>query len=100
MIKKENEPETSPDINNDIKPKNEIKGLKLSRIHGYRAYDCRNNLYYIDDASKIIYCAAGAGIVLDLSNGKYGYILDLEYFSNINKMLYKKNITVFSVFLS
>lgn len=47
--------------------KTEIQGLKLNHIHGYRGYDCRDNLFYIDDGNSIVYHAAGAGIVLDLT---------------------------------
>jgi hypothetical protein len=47
--------------------KQDIKGLKLSYIHGYRGFDCRDNIFYIADGSMIVYPAAAAGIVLDIA---------------------------------
>ena len=47
--------------------KQDIKALKLSHIHGYRGYDCRDNLFYINDGNMIVYHAAAAGIVCDLA---------------------------------
>ena len=59
------------DVKFDSNIKTEIQGLKLCHIHGYRGYDCRDNLFYIDDGNSIIYPAAGAGIVLDLTTCKH-----------------------------
>ena len=55
----------------------EINSLKLNHIHGYRGFDCRDNLFYIDDGNKILYPAAGAGVVLDLKTG----ITSVTFFS-------------------
>lgn len=60
-------------VNNDIRDK--IDGLELHYIHGYRGIDCRDNLFYIDDGKKIVYCAAGAGVVLDLATNKQSFYL-------------------------
>lgn len=65
--------------NSKIQRKTEIKGLKLSHIHGYRGFDCRDNLFYIDDGNKIVYPAAGAGVVLDLKSGKIYYFFILFF---------------------
>ena len=54
--------------------KTEINNLKLSRIHGYRGSDCRDNLFYINDGTMIVYHAAAAGIVLDLTSSEYKYL--------------------------
>jgi WD40 repeat protein len=35
----------------------------LNHIHGYRGFDCRDNLFYLADNESIIYPAAGAGVV-------------------------------------
>ena len=43
----------------------------MNHIHGYRGFDCRDNLFYIDDGAKIVYPAAGAGVVLDLKTGTF-----------------------------
>jgi microtubule-associated protein-like 6 len=53
-----------------------IDGLKLNYIHGYRGIDCRDNLFYVDDGKKIVYCAAGAGIVLELATQKQSFYLE------------------------
>ena len=51
----------------DLNVKSEVNGLKLSHIHGYRGFDCRDNLYYVNDGNTIVYHAAAAGVVLDLN---------------------------------
>lgn len=56
--------------------KTEINGLKLSHIHGYRGFDCRDNLFYINDGTAIVYHAAAAGIVLDMVNHKQSFYLE------------------------
>lgn len=56
----------NPDEVADFQVKNEINGLKLCHIHGYRGFDCRDNLFYINDGTNIVYHAAAAGVVLDL----------------------------------
>ena len=56
--------------------KTEIKGLKLSHIHGYRGFDCRDNLFYINDGTAIVYHAAAAGIVLDLIKNTQSFYLE------------------------
>ena len=46
------------------------KELELEHIHGYRGFDCRNNLHYLNDGADIVYHAAGAGIVQNIEKGK------------------------------
>ena len=36
-----------------------VTDLQLEHIFGYRGFDCRDNLYYIADGTKIVYHAAG-----------------------------------------
>ena len=43
--------------------------LRLSRIHGFRSHDCRNNVRYSTDGQSIIYHAAGVGLVAHLDPG-------------------------------
>ena len=50
----------------DINVKKDINGLKLSHIHGYRGFDCRDNLFYINETC-IVYPAAAAGVVYDMA---------------------------------
>lgn len=50
----------------DLQVKQEINSLKLCHVHGYRGFDCRDNLFYINDGTTVVYHAAASGIVLDL----------------------------------
>eukprot|EP00057_Strongylocentrotus_purpuratus_P018650 XP_011673124.1 PREDICTED: echinoderm microtubule-associated protein-like 6 [Strongylocentrotus purpuratus] len=50
--------------------------LVLQHIHGYRGYDCRNNLHYLNDGADIVYHAAGAGIVQNLKKGSQSFYLE------------------------
>jgi microtubule-associated protein-like 6 len=44
--------------------------LELDWVHGYRGFDCRNNLRYADMSGRqIIYSAAALGIILDQNDG-------------------------------
>ena len=47
--------------------------LELNWIHGYRSFDCRNNLRY-NGAGNIVYHAAAVGVVLSKSTGKQGFL--------------------------
>jgi hypothetical protein len=66
-----NKNESSETIN-----KTDIKGLKLNHIHGYRGFDCRDNLFYISEGTAIVYHAAAAGIVLDLIKNSQTFYLE------------------------
>lgn len=46
-----------------------LQDLQLEYVHGYRGFDSRNNLHYINDGADIVFHAAGAGIVQNLSTG-------------------------------
>jgi hypothetical protein len=48
-----------------------VQNLELEYIYGYRGFDARSNLYYVNDGSDIIFHAAGAGIVQNLGSGKH-----------------------------
>ncbi len=54
------------DESGKVSLKADIKGLKLKFIHGYRGFDCRDNLFYINDGTSIVYHAAAAGVVYNL----------------------------------
>ena len=49
--------------------------LQLEYVHGYRGFDSRNNLHYINEGADIVFHAAGAGIVQNLSTGRKGFIV-------------------------
>ncbi|KAK7103893.1 echinoderm microtubule-associated protein-like 6 [Littorina saxatilis] len=52
-----------------------VTNLELEYIHGYRGFDARSNLYYVNNDSDIIFHAAGAGIVQNLSSGTQSFYL-------------------------
>ena len=48
----------------------QVNDLELDYIFGYRGFDCRSNLHYLNDGSDIVYHAAGVGIVLNVSSSE------------------------------
>ncbi|EGD80929.1 hypothetical protein PTSG_01512 [Salpingoeca rosetta] len=56
------------------KSKPAIKSLKLHFIHGYRAYDARNNLRFIDRET-IVFHAAGACVVMNITTRQQKFYL-------------------------
>jgi len=52
------------------KKRKEVTELSLYHIHGYRGFDGRNNLHFINDGVDIVYHAAGAGIVQNINSGE------------------------------
>ena len=48
-----------------------LQDLQLEYIHGYRGFDARDNLHYVNDGADIVFHAAGAGIVKNLPTGMY-----------------------------
>lgn len=46
--------------------------LALDHVFGYRGFDCRNNLHYLNDGADIIFHTAAAGVVQNLSTGSVG----------------------------
>ncbi|KAJ8781191.1 hypothetical protein J1605_011175 [Eschrichtius robustus] len=53
-----------------------IQELALDHVFGYRGFDCRNNLHYLNDGADIIFHAAAAGIVQNLSTGSQSFYLE------------------------
>ncbi|XP_038072339.1 echinoderm microtubule-associated protein-like 6 [Patiria miniata] len=54
----------------------QVEDLSLRHIHGYRGFDCRNNLLYLNDGADIIYHAAGACIVQNIASGTQSFYLE------------------------
>lgn len=44
--------------------------LVLDHVFGFRGFDCRNNLHYLNDGADIVYHAASTAIVHNLSTGR------------------------------
>jgi len=61
---------------NNFVTQDHVTDLQLEHIFGYRGFDCRDNLYYIADGTKIVYHAAGAGIVYDVQSGQQKFYLE------------------------
>ncbi|KAB0392183.1 hypothetical protein E2I00_008549 [Balaenoptera physalus] len=62
--------------NNITKKKKLVEELALDHVFGYRGFDCRNNLHYLNDGADIIFHAAAAGIVQNLSTGSQSFYLE------------------------
>lgn len=48
-----------------------MQELALDHVFGYRGFDCRNNLHYLNDGADIIFHTAAAGVVQNLSTGDW-----------------------------
>ncbi|KAK1333069.1 hypothetical protein QTO34_006603 [Cnephaeus nilssonii] len=55
--------------NNITKKKKPVEELALDHVFGYRGFDCRNNLHYLNEGADIIFHTAAAGVVQNLSTG-------------------------------
>lgn len=47
-----------------------LQELSLDHVFGYRGFDCRNNLHYLNDGADIIFHTAAAAIIQNLSAGR------------------------------
>ncbi|MBN3275586.1 EMAL6 protein, partial [Polyodon spathula] len=50
--------------------------LVLEHVFGYRGFDCRNNLHYLNDGADIIFHTAAAAMVQSLSTGTQSFYLE------------------------
>ncbi|XP_069464337.1 echinoderm microtubule-associated protein-like 6 isoform X1 [Ambystoma mexicanum] len=62
--------------NNINKKKKVVEELSLEHVFGYRGFDCRNNLHYLNDGTDIVFHTAAAGIVQNLSTGSQSFYLE------------------------
>ncbi|CAF3682759.1 unnamed protein product [Rotaria sp. Silwood1] len=60
---------TNEALDLENKPRGRIVDLELEHIHGYRGFDCRDNLFYLADNESFVYPAAGACIVHHVRRG-------------------------------
>ncbi|TTD32934.1 Echinoderm microtubule-associated protein-like 6 [Bagarius yarrelli] len=49
--------------NNVTKKKKLVEELALDHVFGYRGFDCRNNLHYLNDGADIIFHTAAAAVI-------------------------------------
>ncbi|XP_045921154.1 echinoderm microtubule-associated protein-like 6 [Micropterus dolomieu] len=62
--------------NNVSKKKRLVEDLVLDHVFGFRGFDCRNNLHYLNDGTDIVYHTAATCIVHSLSNGTQSFYLE------------------------
>lgn len=74
-----------------------LQDLQLEYVYGYRGFDFRNNLYYINDGVDIVFYVVGVGIVQNLfignrfvycliSNELYIYRIYCNFYCVIKKL--------------
>uniref|UniRef100_A0A4W4E451 HELP domain-containing protein n=1 Tax=Electrophorus electricus TaxID=8005 RepID=A0A4W4E451_ELEEL len=62
--------------NNITKKKKLVEELALDHVFGYRGFDCRNNLHYLNDGADIIFHTAAAAVIQNLSAGTQSFYLE------------------------
>ncbi|XP_032820802.2 echinoderm microtubule-associated protein-like 6 isoform X1 [Petromyzon marinus] len=62
--------------NNVGKKRKPIEDLSLEHVFGYRGFDCRNNLHYLNDGADIVYHTASVAIVHNLATGSQSFYLE------------------------
>uniref|UniRef100_A0AAR2KFA6 HELP domain-containing protein n=1 Tax=Pygocentrus nattereri TaxID=42514 RepID=A0AAR2KFA6_PYGNA len=62
-------------LKNNITKKKKIE-LALDHVFGYRGFDCRNNLHYLNDGADIIFHTAAAAVIQNLSAGTQSFYLE------------------------
>lgn len=59
--------------NNVSKKKRVVEDLELEHVFGFRGFDCRNNLHYLNDGTEIVFHTASTAIVHSFSNGTQSF---------------------------
>nr|XP_020441832.1 echinoderm microtubule-associated protein-like 6 isoform X2 [Monopterus albus] len=62
--------------NNVSKKKKLVEDLVLDHVFGFRGFDCRNNLHYLNEGTEIVYHTAATAIVHSLSTGIQSFYLE------------------------
>ncbi|XP_031434832.1 echinoderm microtubule-associated protein-like 6 isoform X2 [Clupea harengus] len=62
--------------NNITKKKKLVEDLVLDHVFGFRGFDCRNNLHYLNDGADIVYHTAATALVHSLSTGTQTFYLE------------------------
>ncbi|TNN30605.1 Echinoderm microtubule-associated protein-like 6 [Liparis tanakae] len=62
--------------NNVTKKKKAVEELVLDHVFGYRGFDCRNNLHYLNDGADIVFHTAAAVVIQNLSAGTQSFYLE------------------------
>lgn len=61
----------------------------MSHVHGYRGFDCRDNVFYVNEGAAIVFPAAAAGIVHDLATNTQSFYL--EHTDDIISLIVNEN---------
>ncbi|CAB1343775.1 unnamed protein product [Coregonus sp. 'balchen'] len=62
--------------NNITKKKKLVEDLVLDHVFGFRGFDCRNNLHYLNDGADIVFHTAATAMVHSLSTGTQSFYLE------------------------
>uniref|UniRef100_A0A4W4FP77 HELP domain-containing protein n=1 Tax=Electrophorus electricus TaxID=8005 RepID=A0A4W4FP77_ELEEL len=62
--------------NNIYKKKKPVEDLVLDHVFGFRGFDCRNNLHYLNDGTDIIFPTAAMALVHSLATGTQSFYLE------------------------
>uniref|UniRef100_G3PCL9 EMAP like 6 n=1 Tax=Gasterosteus aculeatus aculeatus TaxID=481459 RepID=G3PCL9_GASAC len=62
--------------NNVSKKRRLVEDMVLDHVFGFRGFDCRNNLHYLNDGTDIVYHTAATAIVHSLSTGTQSFYLE------------------------
>ncbi|XP_036071655.1 echinoderm microtubule-associated protein-like 6 isoform X3 [Oryzias melastigma] len=62
--------------NNVTNKKKMLEELVLEHVFGYRGFDCRNNLHYLNDGTDIIFHTAATVVIQNLSSGTQTFYLE------------------------
>ncbi|XP_028844275.1 echinoderm microtubule-associated protein-like 6 isoform X1 [Denticeps clupeoides] len=62
--------------NNITKKKKLVEDLVLEHVFGFRGFDCRNNLHYLNDGADIIFHTAATAMVHSLTTGTQSFYLE------------------------
>uniref|UniRef100_A0A8B9KPM6 EMAP like 6 n=1 Tax=Astyanax mexicanus TaxID=7994 RepID=A0A8B9KPM6_ASTMX len=62
--------------NNVSKKKKLVEDLVLDHVFGFRGFDCRNNLHYLNDGTDIIFHTAATAVVQSLTLGTQSFYLE------------------------
>ncbi|KAL7841818.1 hypothetical protein SRHO_G00255090, partial [Serrasalmus rhombeus] len=62
--------------NNISKKKKLVEDLVLDHVFGFRGFDCRNNLHYLNDGTDIIFHTAATALVHSLTLGTQSFYLE------------------------
>ncbi|CDQ96815.1 unnamed protein product [Oncorhynchus mykiss] len=62
--------------NNITKKKKLVEDLVLDHVFGFRGFDCRNNLHYLNDGADIVFHTAATAMVHSLTTGTQSFYLE------------------------